>query len=297
MDNKNLIFITGHADCGKAENAEVLREFYRCESVLSGLSQVEVNTAISNGKGPFLVLTANMKEVIDQLFPGSRVIGYRDACREMGISPFHGPDGQLIPALRNDRPLTRAALLAATAAAPEPLRSAVESERPAYGVLMEVARERARQIGKGFDASHDDLYTGNELAQAGIAYALASLPAGKAEAVLYWPWAPTFWHPEGQRANLIKAAALLVAEVQRIDRAIAATGSATIDIDLDSLPVESARMTDDGVLEITPHPTAKKITIPPLCDKAPTGYQCTRAPGHDGPCAAEPDFMQHFDND
>jgi hypothetical protein len=34
-----------------------------------------------------------------------------------------------------------------------------------------------------------------------------------------WPWARQWWKPTGARRDLVKAAALLLAEIERIDRA------------------------------------------------------------------------------
>ena len=35
----------------------------------------------------------------------------------------------------------------------------------------------------------------------------------------YWPWDWSWWKPRTPRKNLIRAAALIVAEIERIDRA------------------------------------------------------------------------------
>ena len=34
-----------------------------------------------------------------------------------------------------------------------------------------------------------------------------------------WPWAPEWWKPSSYRRNLIKAGALIIAEIERLDRA------------------------------------------------------------------------------
>jgi len=33
-----------------------------------------------------------------------------------------------------------------------------------------------------------------------------------------WPWAKSWWKPASLRRSLVKAAALLIAEIERIDR-------------------------------------------------------------------------------
>jgi len=36
-----------------------------------------------------------------------------------------------------------------------------------------------------------------------------------------WPWSPMWWRPTTQRRDLVKAGALIMAEIERIDRAAA----------------------------------------------------------------------------
>ena len=159
--------------------------------------------------GHHAVFTNSSRGDLAAIYADAEIIGYYDACRAAGVSPFHTGNGQLIA------PLNHAASLAAAAA--EPLKP-----RETYGVLMEVATERAKQISKGFDASQDDRYTENELVKAANVYALNVTGDEAAIGWLPWPWDVEAFRPEGRRADLIKAAALLVAEIERMDRANAA---------------------------------------------------------------------------
>lgn len=78
-------------------------------------------------------------------------------------------------------------------------------------VIENIIEERRRQIfDKGWDAGHDDGYTRNELVDAAVSYIRAD-DAG-------WPWDKKWWKPKDARRNLVKAAALIVAEIERIDR-------------------------------------------------------------------------------
>lgn len=87
-------------------------------------------------------------------------------------------------------------------------------------VVNHITAERTRQVvSLGYDSAHDDQHVHGELASAAACYALASSVATLPEARRHWPFAPAFWKPGAQRDNLIKALALLVAEVERIDRA------------------------------------------------------------------------------
>lgn len=86
-------------------------------------------------------------------------------------------------------------------------------------VCLEACSERARQIDKGFDDLHDDKHTSGEIAQAAATYALAtsSVRAPIRPSDL-WPWEDNSFKPRGRRENLIRAIALLLAEVERLDR-------------------------------------------------------------------------------
>jgi hypothetical protein len=82
-------------------------------------------------------------------------------------------------------------------------------------VIDEIAAERRRQIEvEGFSAAHDDRHAEGELAEAAACYAVRRLNAR-------WPWDLEWWKPKGIRRNLIKAAALIIAEIERLDRAAA----------------------------------------------------------------------------
>lgn len=79
-------------------------------------------------------------------------------------------------------------------------------------VIDEIAAERARQISKeGWTPEHDDHHNDGSLARAAASYA-----AGER---LWWPWRDSDWKPKDRRRDLIRAAALIVAEVERLDRA------------------------------------------------------------------------------
>jgi hypothetical protein len=87
-------------------------------------------------------------------------------------------------------------------------------------VIEEIAAERRRQIeAEGWTPEHDDTHTDGVLALAGACYAILgskrSVPAG------LWPWRREGeWpKPKTPRRDLIRAAALIVAEIERLDRA------------------------------------------------------------------------------
>lgn len=93
-------------------------------------------------------------------------------------------------------------------------------------VIDEIAAERRRQIEvEGWTPEHDDLHQDGELAAAAGVYALYDLMSGDAdrERVLreMWPWDDYWWKPADRRRDLVRAAALIVAEIERLDRAAA----------------------------------------------------------------------------
>lgn len=96
-------------------------------------------------------------------------------------------------------------------------------------VIRQIVNERSLQVEKWGDSHDDDHYPG-DLAGAGVAYALnaASLMSPVIEGhedgrpPIGWCWDSTHWKPETDvknvRAELIKAAALIVAEIEKMDR-------------------------------------------------------------------------------
>jgi len=102
----------------------------------------------------------------------------------------------------------------------------VSRQAPTLAVL-DVAAERQRQMDvEGWTTAHDDAHGAGEMAVAAGCYALC---AGECDGVqkddlkvpLFWPWHPDWWKPSDKRRDLVKAAALLLAEIERIDRAAA----------------------------------------------------------------------------
>jgi hypothetical protein len=90
---------------------------------------------------------------------------------------------------------------------------------------IDVLAERQRQIyAEEFDEAHDDLWTGGELASAAVCYALSPVerkidlgPKGDLRSWL-WPWDEEWWNPKRKRRrDLVRAAALLIAEIDRLD--------------------------------------------------------------------------------
>lgn len=85
-------------------------------------------------------------------------------------------------------------------------------------VIDEISLERVRQIAEeGWTTAHDDELFLRELAKAAAAYCLADVESHRG-ADQIWPFDGN-WRPKSHRKNLIRAGALVVAEIERIDRA------------------------------------------------------------------------------
>ncbi len=86
--------------------------------------------------------------------------------------------------------------------------------------IDDVVEERLRQIAReGWTYEHDDQHSGGELCAAGGCYALyADAYPNQGEPPPAWPWAPEWWKPKDFRRDLVRAAALVIAEIERFDR-------------------------------------------------------------------------------
>jgi hypothetical protein len=93
----------------------------------------------------------------------------------------------------------------------------IRSLPPTMLVLRDVEIERARQKNaEGFSPKRDDGYVKGELADAAASYVLG---AEWVERICIWPWSWEWWKPKDRRRDLVRAAALIVAEIERLDRA------------------------------------------------------------------------------
>ncbi|WP_208851972.1 hypothetical protein [Pectobacterium odoriferum] len=101
--------------------------------------------------------------------------------------------------------------------------------------MKDVIAERQRQISaEGWTPEHDDEHSMGELALAGSCYAYAAgclFPGGglgyhEWPSLKFWPWGEECWKPSNPRRDLVKAGALILAEIERLDRAEAKDGDA-----------------------------------------------------------------------
>lgn len=92
--------------------------------------------------------------------------------------------------------------------------------------ILDVIAERQRQQSvEGWMPEHDDEHCNGELAMAAVCYinetGTVNRNGGKPWG---WPWDASWWKPNARRRNLVKAGALILAEIERIDRAAGIKG-------------------------------------------------------------------------
>lgn len=107
--------------------------------------------------------------------------------------------------------------------------------------MKDVMAERDRQSSaEGWTPEHDDGHKGGELTRAAVSYcgnAGAAMQLARDKIVpleslnyaalvgkppSYWPWSREWWKPKDPRRDLVRAAALIIAEIDRLDRAVKA---------------------------------------------------------------------------
>lgn len=92
----------------------------------------------------------------------------------------------------------------------------VDSLSPAF---MDVLAERRRQVAEeGYSPESDAELTDYQLPRAAACYVLAASGVARHKSTLFWPFAQPMKVAEQRRRNLIKAAALILAELERLDR-------------------------------------------------------------------------------
>lgn len=99
--------------------------------------------------------------------------------------------------------------------------------RPAEKIGAEMVAERNRQTDvEGYSPAHDDGHPG-EMARAAGCYATTAgeaIESGNSDTsgehlhAWQWPWEKDAWKPKNARRDLIRAGALIIAEIERLDR-------------------------------------------------------------------------------
>lgn len=105
------------------------------------------------------------------------------------------------------------------------MRRQYNEQRPVTvtAAAADVLAERKRQVTtEGWTPEHDDQHVNFEIAIAGGLYAISAVDSHhklRNSAPSAWPWDRKWWKPDGPRRDLVKAGALILAEIERLDRA------------------------------------------------------------------------------
>lgn len=114
------------------------------------------------------------------------------------------------------------------------------SDTTTSNAMLDVLIERHRQVmTEGWTPEHDDAHTDYSLSKAAAIYAVGATFDGPDRSVMdthgaagtpgwmkdLWPWDIKWWKPSDRRRDLVKAAALILAEIERLDRAAITEGN------------------------------------------------------------------------
>lgn len=158
----------------------------------------------------------------------SRLIAYasNDELRQMAVEVEHYTD-QLIEALEKAQGMEaywKTQCRGITDHCEElQARIAQLESRTVTAAAADVLAERKRQVTtEGWTPEHDDQHVNFEMAIAGGLYAISAVDSHhklRNSAPSAWPWDRKWWKPDGPRRDLVKAGALILAEIERLDRA------------------------------------------------------------------------------
>lgn len=105
----------------------------------------------------------------------------------------------------------------------EALDARVRREALGTGGVEAIAAERKRQVEvEGWTPEHDDEHDNGEMATAAACYAMAR--HNQDSPLMHWPWSMEWWKAKDRRSNLVRAGALIAAEIDRLDREAAILG-------------------------------------------------------------------------
>ncbi|MBD8654160.1 hypothetical protein IFT68_00785 [Oxalobacteraceae sp. CFBP 13730] len=98
------------------------------------------------------------------------------------------------------------------------------AKAPQTAAARDVLAERQRQVKvEGWTPARDDEHADGQMAGAAACYAVRDITHWARSEITktLWPWASEWWKPRTKRENLIRAGALVLAEIERLDRAAA----------------------------------------------------------------------------
>ncbi len=159
-----------------------------------------------------------------------------DTAQSLDLDPQDPPEAWVIRARNgNVRMWTQVESLAKARAADWGLEARLEPitprdldpGHPIRRAVVDIVAERQDQISRhGWSRDHDDSHACGELGYAAACYALSGArleddEQDRADALAIrhlWPWSIPYWKPKDRRADLVRAGALIIAEIERLDR-------------------------------------------------------------------------------
>lgn len=177
--------------------AESQREFRAADATIENLQMQVEKLAAENARCKFEI--SRCHQTVDEMFKSRE----RWMDKEW-LSSIWSTSKRLM----EETPATDAFLAEVRAQGVKSLSNAVQS------VISE--RQRQQSV-EGWTPEHDDEHTEGEMAEAAACYAMFANNQGFSVPGL-WPWAREWWKQSGQRRDLVKAGALILAEIERIDR-------------------------------------------------------------------------------
>lgn len=180
----------------KADQAYLLRI---CEAVVAACAQVSATPATSSPE-------------VDDAMVKRYLVAVHDHLGNLSPEDWEAERADKVAALRR---VARIGLTAALAG------------RPRDSALELIGAERQRQVDvEGWTPAHDDEHDDHQLSEAAAAYALGVREAVglDGQRVRLWPWDAGAFKPTARIRDLVKAGALIVAEIERLQRATAPKG-------------------------------------------------------------------------
>lgn len=105
--------------------------------------------------------------------------------------------------------------------------AAVGRDAALSNAVTDVLAERQRQQDvEGWTIAHDDMHNGGQMPEAAACYITGYKEWSLTDKRQRWPWALRWWKPKDRRHNLVRAGALVLAEIERLDRAATKGGAA-----------------------------------------------------------------------
>lgn len=206
--------------CEAAEREAALLEEASClKAVLNGMEFKQVDDMVSDGVDACLFLGQESARIIKGIQAERAALREELESIKASVDGYDSPEhsAQVADELGHQCNVLQQRLTVAERRAGE-LERLIDS-----GAARDVLSERRRQIMEEHRLpSDDDDYTLGQLAWAASGYAAGSTPSHQAGGTLQptnWPLAPRWWKPGAPRQMLIKSGALILAEIERIDRA------------------------------------------------------------------------------